>query len=275
MTLNILNEIAVRTKERIAARKKIHSFEALKEEISAADAAFVGLPYAFPFEAALRGGDISFICEVKKASPSKGIIAENFPYVQIARDYEAAGAAAVSVLTEPFWFMGSDDYLREIAGAVRIPLLRKDFTVDPYMIYEAKILGASAVLLICSLLDADTLAEYMEISHGLGLSVLVETHDEKEVETALAAGARIIGVNNRNLKTFEVDITLSERLKKLVPPDVIFVSESGLSRPEDIQRLREIGADAALIGESIMRNADKKAAINMLRGMTLDTINMP
>jgi len=268
--MNILQEIAQRTKERIEAQKKIHSFEKIREaarSLNFVESALCGLnnPFDFPFENALRGGDISFICEVKKASPSKGIIAENFPYVEIAKDYEAAGAAAISVLTEPFWFKGSDDFLREIANEVKIPLLRKDFTVDSYMVYEAKILGASAVLLICSILDKDTLTEYLEIAHSIGLSVLVETHDEEEVEMALAVGARIIGVNNRNLKTFEVDITLSERLKKLVPPDVIFVSESGLSTAADIEKLREIGADAALVGESIMRSDDKKAAINMLR----------
>lgn len=258
--MNILEKIAERTRERIAEQKKIRSAAEVKQ-------AALSMPRGdFPFESALRGGDISFICEIKKASPSKGIIAEDFPYLEIARDYEAAGAAAISVLTEPFWFHGSDDYLREIADAVKIPLLRKDFTVNEYMIYEAKILGASAVLLICAMSDRDELAKYIAIAHDLGLSVLVETHDEREVEAALAIDARIIGVNNRNLKTFEVDISLSERLKKLVPPEIIFVSESGLSRPQDIEKLREIGADAALIGESIMRSADKRAAIAKLRG---------
>ncbi|MCL2576860.1 MAG: indole-3-glycerol phosphate synthase TrpC [Defluviitaleaceae bacterium] len=274
--MNILQEISERTKERVEAQKKNCSFEKIKEEAKNAYAmdkmvnklsgVYGASGAKFPFESALRGGDISFICEVKKASPSKGIIAEDFPYIEIAKDYESAGAAAISVLTEPFWFKGSDDYLREISNAVQTPLLRKDFTVDSYMIYEAKILGASAVLLICSILNDETLAEYLEIAHEIGLSVLVEAHDENEVEMAIKAGSRIIGVNNRNLKTFEVDITLSERLKKLVPPEIIFVSESGLSHPEDIQILREIGADAALIGESIMRSSDKKAAINFLRG---------
>ncbi|MCL2387890.1 MAG: indole-3-glycerol phosphate synthase TrpC [Defluviitaleaceae bacterium] len=266
MVLDILQEIALRTRERVEEQKRLRSFEEVRREAVRVAA---GVSFDFPFEAALRGDDISFICEVKRASPSKGIIAENFPYVEIARDYAAAGAAAISVLTEPFWFKGSDNYLREIADTVKTPLLRKDFTVDSYMIYEAKILGASAVLLICSILDKATLSEYLEIAHEVGLSALVETHDEHEVEMALSAGARVIGVNNRCLKTFEVDITLSERLKKLVPPDVIFVSESGLSRAEDIEKLREIGADAALIGESIMRSDNKKAAIEALRGRTL------
>lgn len=275
--MNILQEIAERTKKRIAEQKKVRSLEQVMEGASLACAtdgvvnALSGVYGAaggskFPFEAALRGDDISFICEVKKASPSKGIIAEDFPYIQIAKDYEAAGAAAISVLTEPFWFKGNDNFLREISAAVDIPLLRKDFTVDEYMIYEAKFLGANAVLLICSILDAETLARYHRIAHEIGLSVLVETHDETEVEMAIAAGARIIGVNNRCLKTFEVDITLSKRLKKLVPPEIIFVSESGLSQPQDIDKLRDIGADAALIGESIMRSKDKKAAIRQLKG---------
>jgi len=258
--MNILNEIARRTKERVAAQKKIHSPEEIMAE--ARNAASFG----FPFEKALRSADVAFICEIKKASPSKGIIAENFPYLEIAQDYEAAGAEAISVLTEPFYFQGNDQYLREIADAVSIPLLRKDFTVDAYMIYEAKLLGASAVLLICSILDSRTLAEYIDIAHSLGLSALVETHDEHEVEMALHAGARIIGVNNRNLKTFEIDMTLSQRLKKLVPPEVIFVAESGITTPADIDSLRKIGADAALIGESIMKSDDKKVAITWLRG---------
>ena len=264
--MTILDKIAARTHERVAAAKKAISLEGIREAARAVDAAYSGLPYAYPFETSLRGRDIAFICEIKKASPSKGIIAHDFPYLQIARDYEDAGAAAISVLTEPFWFHGHNEYLNEIASAVRIPLLRKDFTVDEYMLYEAKLYGASAVLLICAILTPAQLAEYMEIAHSLGLSALVETHDEAEVEMALAAKAKIIGVNNRCLKTFEVDITLSERLKKLVPPEVIFVSESGLSKPADIAKLREIGADAALIGESFMRSTDKKVAMRELRG---------
>jgi len=259
--MNILQEIAGRTKERIEAQKKLLPLEQIIDAMHP-----IGADHGFPFEKALKQKDIAFICEVKKASPSKGIISEEFPYLDIARNYEAAGAAAISVLTEPYYFQGSDRYLREIADTVRIPLLRKDFTVDSYMIYEAKLLGASAVLLICSILDRDALAEYIQITHSLGLSALIETHDEEEVKMALDAGARIIGVNNRDLKTFEVDITLSERLRKLVPADVLFVSESGINSPADIARLREIGANAALIGESLMRSNDIKAAIAGLRG---------
>lgn len=259
--MNILQKIAVRTKERIDAKKKTVPIEKLMEM------ALEGSEeYLFPFEKALKSKDISFICEIKKASPSKGIIVEDFPYIDIAKDYEIAGAAAISVLTEPFWFGGSDTYLRKIADTVKIPLLRKDFTVDSYMIYEAKLLGASAVLLICSLLDKDTLTEYIEIAHQLGLSALVEVHCEEEITMARSSGSRIIGVNNRNLKTFEVDIKLSERLREFVPPEIIFVSESGISTPADIGKLREIGAHAALIGESIMKKQDKKAEISRLRG---------
>jgi indole-3-glycerol phosphate synthase len=259
--LNILQEIAQCTSKRIEEKKKTLPLDKLIKLASSGNIA-----HAFPFEKALRSQDVAFICEVKKASPSKGIITESFPYLDIAMEYETAGAAAISVLTEPYYFRGDDRYLREIADTVSLPLLRKDFTVDSYMIYEAKILGASAVLLICSILDKDALAEYIEIAHSIGLSALVEVHNEKEVGMAISAGACVIGVNNRNLKTFEVDITLSKQLRKLVPKDILFVSESGISSPDDIAQLRKIGADAVLIGESIMRSNDKKAAITRLRG---------
>ena len=261
--MNILREIVERTKERIEAQKKAHPPEKVME--TARSIRFSGVR-GFPFEDALKSDDIAFICEIKKASPSKGVIADDFPYLDIAKAYESAGAAAVSVLTEPYYFKGDDKYLREIAAGVSIPLLRKDFIIDGYMVYEAKILGASAVLFICSILEKDTLAEYIALAHSLGLSALVETHDEDEVGTALGAGARIIGVNNRNLKTFEVDISLSERLRKLVPPDILFVSESGIQSPEDVSKLREIGANAALIGEAVMRSADRRSEILRLRG---------
>lgn len=223
---------------------------------------------SFAFENALKKTGISFICECKKASPSKGLIAPDFPYLQIAKEYEAAGADCISVLTEPQWFLGSDEYLNEIASAVSIPCLRKDFTVDEYMIYEAKVLGASAVLLICSILSEEQIKSYISICDELGLSALVEAHDENEVQTALNAGARIIGVNNRNLKDFSVDTNNSRRLRELIPRDVLFVSESGVSCAEDVAKLREIGADAVLIGETLMRATDKKAKLNELRGKT-------
>ena len=221
----------------------------------------------FRFERALGApGDIHFICECKKASPSKGLIAPDFPYLEIAKQYEAAGASAISVLTEPKWFLGSDDYLREITAEVQTPCLRKDFTVDPYMIYEAKLLGASAVLLICALLDTKTLASYIEIADSLGLSALVEAHDETEVASAAAVGARIIGVNNRNLKDFTVDIHNSIRLRAHAPAGTIFVAESGIRTPEDVETLRRNGVNAVLIGEHLMRATSPKAEIDRLRG---------
>ncbi len=221
----------------------------------------------FAFEKALQKKGISFICECKKASPSKGLIAPDFPYLEIAKAYEAAGADAISVLTEPKWFLGSDAYLREIAGAVSIPCLRKDFTVDEYMIYEAKLLGASAVLLICAILSEAQLKEYLAVCDELRLSALVEAHDEAEVEIALRAGARVIGINNRNLKDFTVDTENSRRLRERIPKHVLFVSESGVSGAEDVKRLSKIGADAVLVGEALMRAADKKQALQNLRGL--------
>ncbi|MBR5116395.1 MAG: indole-3-glycerol phosphate synthase TrpC, partial [Lachnospiraceae bacterium] len=208
----------------------------------------------------------SFICECKKASPSKGVIAEDFPYLSIAQEYEAAGADALSVLTEPHWFLGSDRYLKEISETVRIPALRKDFTIDEYMIYEAKLLGASAVLLIVSILSKEEIRRYLSLCGKLGLSALVECHDEAEVDTALSLDAGIIGVNNRNLKDFSVDTGLAERLRKQIPSEVIFVSESGVKDAADVARIRAMGADAVLIGETLMRAPDKKAMLQTLRG---------
>ena len=219
-----------------------------------------------PFEAAISRPGLSFICECKRASPSKGLIAPEYPYLQIARDYEAAGADCLSVLTEPKWFLGSDAHLRDIAAAVSIPCLRKDFTVDPYMIYEAKVLGASAVLLICALYDGQQLQKAIGLCDTLGLSALVETHDEAEVELALRAGARILGVNNWNLRDFSVDPDNSRRLRALVPPEVLFVAESGVQSAADAAALRAAGADAVLVGETMMRAPDKAAKLEELRG---------
>ena len=258
--MTILDELAEHARERVAAAK-LRTPETEVRRLAEA------LPRGdFAFEQALRKEGISFICECKKASPSKGLIAPDFPYLSIAKEYEAAGADAISVLTEPKWFLGDDMYLREIAEAVHIPCLRKDFTVDPYMIYEAKVLGASAVLLICSILSEQQLAEYAATADSLGLSVLVETHDEAEVETAIRIGAKIMGVNNRNLKDFSVDTENSRRLRELVPADVIFVSESGVSTPGDVQLLRQCGVDAVLVGEALMRAQDKKKRLAELKG---------
>lgn len=222
---------------------------------------------SFEFEKALKKPGMSFICECKKASPSKGLIAPDFPYLDIAKEYEEAGADCISVLTEPKWFLGSDEYLREIAASVKTPCIRKDFTVDEYMIYEAKNLGAKAVLLICAILDEARIREYLSICDNLGLSALVETHDASEIEMAVRAGARIIGVNNRNLKDFHVDTSNSAKLRSLVPEDMIFVSESGISRAEDVLELKNIGVDAVLIGEMLMRSSDKKELLKELRSI--------
>lgn len=220
----------------------------------------------FLFEKSLLQADMSFICEVKKASPSKGVIAEDFPYLDIAREYEAAGAATISVLTEPDFFKGSNRYLAEIREAVNIPLLRKDFIIDAFQIEQAAYLGADAILLICAILTPVQLAEYIKTADKLGLSCLVEAHDEQELQTALDAGARIIGVNNRDLKTFEVDTGNSIRLRKLAPKEIIFVSESGIKTSGDVELLQQNGVDAVLVGETLMRAADKKAALSALRG---------
>ena len=262
----ILDRIVEATKIRVAQEKQVESPEAVK-------AAALALPpdTGFPFEAALRQQDFNFICEVKKASPSKGIIAEHFPYLDIAKEYEVAGAAAISVLTEPDFFKGDKKYLQEIASTVKIPVLRKDFIIDEYQIYQAKVWGASAILLICACLDMPTLTKFRELADSLGLSSLVEAHDEKEVQMAIDCGARIIGVNNRNLKDFTVDVQNSVRLRNLVQDDVIFVSESGLETPEDIQVLRDNNIGVALMGETFMRSPNKVEKLAYLYGPTYYT----
>ena len=262
----ILDKIIEATKIRVAQEKQVESPEAIK-------AAALALPSdtGFPFEAALRQQDFNFICEVKKASPSKGIIAEHFPYLDIAKEYEVAGAAAISVLTEPDFFKGDKKYLQEIANTVKIPVLRKDFIIDEYQIYQTKVWGASAILLICACLDVPTLTKFRELADSLGLSSLVEAHDEHEVQMAIDCGARIIGVNNRNLKDFTVDVQNSVRLRNLVQDDVIFVSESGLETPEDIQVLRDNNIGVALMGETFMRSPNKVEKLTYLYGPTYYT----
>ena len=262
----ILDRIVEATKIRVAQEKQVETPEAVK-------AAALALPSdtGFPFEAALRQQDFNFICEVKKASPSKGIIAEHFPYLDIAKEYEVAGAAAISVLTEPDFFKGDKKYLQEIASTVKIPVLRKDFIIDEYQIYQAKVWGASAILLICACLDVPTLTKFRELADSLGLSSLVEAHDEAEVQMAIDCGARIIGVNNRNLKDFTVDVQNSVRLRNLVQDDVIFVSESGLETPEDIQVLRDNNIGVALMGETFMRSPNKVEKLAYLYGPTYYT----
>jgi len=259
--MTILDELAGYAAERVKKAEQLISPDEIKERA-------LELPKGnFAFENALKKSGLSFICECKKASPSKGVIAEDFPYIEIAKEYEAAGADCISVLTEPKWFLGSDEYLREIAQTVSVPCLRKDFTVSEYQIYEAKLLGAQAVLLICSILPAEQIKKYIGICDLLGISALVEAHRDSEISAAVSAGARIVGVNNRNLRDFSVDTDNSRRMRALVPKDILFVSESGVSTAEDIQKLRETGADAVLIGETLMRAADKKAKLSELKGL--------
>lgn len=260
--MNILDQLAEYSRLRVAEDKKKMSLEEMKNiAIQTKNEKLCD----FAFEKALKKAGLSFICECKKASPSKGLIEPDFRYLEIAREYEAAGADCISVLTEPKWFLGSDEYLKEIAKTVSIPCIRKDFTVDEYQIYQAKTLGAAAVLLICSILSEVQLGEYIKICDSLGISALVEIHNEKEAGMAVRAGARIIGVNNRNLKDFTVDTANSKKLRDLIPDDIIFVSESGVKSTDDIRVIREIGADAVLIGETLMRADDKKAKLDELR----------
>ena len=259
--MNILEQLAEYARERVAKAKEKISLETI-----------ISLAYELPkgnfaFEKSLGKKELSFICECKKASPSKGLIAEEFPYVEIAKAYEDAGADCISVLTEPKWFLGKDEYLKEIAQKVSVPCLRKDFTVDEYMIYEAKLLGASAVLLICAILSEEQIADYIKVCNSLGISALVEVHNEQEIKTAINAGARMIGVNNRNLKDFTVDTENSRRLRSFVPEDILFVAESGVKTRADIEALQEIGVDAVLIGEALMKASDKKAKLQELRGI--------
>lgn len=275
--MNILNEIAAKTKERIQKEKLEIPEKDLIQMIQKRKVQILLHPEQqsitsrtpHSFYQALKKEGMSYICEVKKASPSKGLIAPAFPYLEIAKEYQEAGAAAISCLTEPFYFQGSDRYLQEITAAVDIPVLRKDFTVDEYMIFQAAAYGAAAVLLICAILNDEQLKEYRELAEELGMDALVEAHDEEEAERALKSGTRIIGVNNRNLKTFQVDMQNSIRLRKLAPENVVFVSESGIKTSGDIQKLYDNQVDAVLIGETLMRSQDKKAALEELNGKPL------
>ncbi len=243
----ILDELAEHARERVAIDKEKISLEKMKE------LALSLSKNNFRFEKALKENKISIIAEVKKASPSKGVISEEFPYIDIAKEYEKSGATCVSVLTEPKWFLGSDQIFRDVRKTIDLPIIRKDFTIDEYQIYQAKVMGADAVLLICALLDTDTIKKYLNICEELELSALVETHNEDEIKSALKAGARILGVNNRNLKDFTVNLDNASDLKKHVPEGIIFVAESGITSPIDGINLAKSGANALLIGEALMK----------------------
>jgi indole-3-glycerol phosphate synthase len=261
--MNILDQLAHHARERVLADSEVNSLCVMQ-----AMAQQGGYGNGKAFYDALKKPGMSFICECKKASPSKGVISPDFPYLDIAKDYEAAGADAISCLTEPKWFMGSDEIFTDIRKTVKTPMLRKDFTVDKYQIYQAKVMGANAVLLICALLDTETISKYLEICDSLGLAALVEAHDENEIAAAVSAGAKIIGVNNRNLKDFSVDFSNAARLRERIPADCIYVAESGVKCPEDVAALRKIGADAVLMGEVLMRSKDKSRMLNAMRAAT-------
>lgn len=256
----ILDDIIAKQKERIKKEKEEKSFDVIKRE-----AEEIALLENFVFEDSLKNKDFAFICEIKKASPSKGVIVENFPYIDIAKEYEKAGASAISVLTEPNFFKGNDKYLQEVARTVKIPVLRKDFIIDEYQIYQAKLIGAAAVLLICGVLEEKTLKSFLNTAKSLKLSCLVETHNEDEIKKVLNVGAEIVGINNRDLKTFTVDINTSLKLRKYVPEDKIIISESGIKTAEDIKVLKQAGFNAALIGESMMRSKNKRQFISQLK----------
>ena len=256
----MLDEIVEKTKQRLVELKKNKSLDEVKKEVEKLE-----LTKDFPFKRALLEEDISIIAEIKKVSPSKGIISEDFDYIAIAKDYEKAGASAISVLTEPYFFKGCDDYLKEISQSVTIPILRKDFIIDEYMVWQAKLLGASAVLLIVSVLSTVDLKRFLDLAHDLGLSAIVEAHDGGEIRTALSVGAEIIGVNNRDLTDFSVNIENSISLRRCVGGDVIFISESGIKTHEDMRRLKENNVDAVLIGETLMKSDDRKAMISELK----------
>ena len=258
--MTILDQLAAHARERVAADQAENSLDVLQAQCRA-----LGQGRGERFRTALKKPALSFICEVKRASPSKGLIAKDFPYRKIAEDYEAAGADAISCLTEPKWFLGSDQIFREIRGAVSLPMLRKDFTVDEYQLYQARLMGADCVLLICALLDTDELARYLGICEELGLDALAEAHDAGEIASAVSAGAKIIGVNNRNLKDFSVDFSNAARLRDQIPPGVLYVAESGVRAPEDVSALKRIGADAVLVGEALMRAPDRGAMLSALR----------
>ena len=257
----ILDDIIAKQKTRIENEKKEKNIETLKQEV-------LPLPSSknFFFENSLKSKDFAFICEIKKASPSKGVIVEDFPYTDIAQEYEKAGASAISVLTEPHFFKGNDKYLKDVADIVNIPVLRKDFIIDEYQIYQAKLIGADAVLLICAVLDESTLKNFINIATSLKLSCLVETHNEEEIKKALSCNAKIIGINNRDLKTFNVDINTSLKLRKFIPENKILISESGIKTAQDIKMLKDAGFNGALIGESMMLSKDKKQFLSELRG---------
>jgi len=253
--VDILRKIVEYKKEEVEKVKKQFN---LSEVISEAEK----LKVSFNFKEALSGKGINIIAEVKKASPSKGVIREDFDPVEIAKSYERGGARAISVLTDKQFFQGSPFYLRQVSEAVRLPVLRKDFIIDEFQIYGAKVLGAASFLLIVSILSDPQLRDFIELGRELGMEPLVETHTAEEVERALKAGAEIIGVNNRDLKTFSVSLETSISLAPLIKgAGKVMVSESGIRTEKDIKRLRKAGVDAFLVGETLMRSENPEEVL--------------
>lgn len=263
----ILDDIVKSTRIRVEKAKARLPLKELKFDAKLLIKQIQDEPNRFPFEEVLKINNFNFICEVKKASPSKGIIAEDFPYIKIAKEYEEAGASCISVLTEPDYFLGSDIYLSEIGNNIHIPILRKDFIIDEYQIYESKLLGADCILLICSILTKEQLICYLKLCNELQLSALVEAHDEEEVKLAVSVGARIIGVNNRNLKDFSVNMANSLALRELVPNKILFISESGIKTPEDILLYKRANVNGVLIGETLMKANDKRKMLEDLKSL--------
>lgn len=260
----ILDDILEKRREQLSREKAAASPAEVRK--AAEDAAKI--PTGRSFKAALKSlPRPAIIAEVKKASPSKGVIAEDFRPTEQAAAYQSAGTAAISCLTEEYYFKGSAEYFRQIRSNVHIPMLRKDFIFDPYQIYEAKTMGADAVLLIAAVLSPAQLRDFRLLAESLGMDVLAESHDERELETAIEAGCTIFGINNRNLKTFEVSLETTRRLAKLVPKEGIIVSESGISSAEDMKLLADLGADAVLIGETLMRSGSVEKSVAELRSL--------
>jgi indole-3-glycerol phosphate synthase len=245
----MIDDIVAEKREEVAQRKRELPLSVLKERIAQSRA-------PLDFAAAINGDSTRLIAEVKRASPSRGVLCPDFDPVALARSYAQAGAAAISVLTEVNYFEGSIDHLVAIREAVNLPLLRKDFIFDPYQIYESRAYGADALLLIVAILSQEQLEELLSLSRSLGLRCLVEVHNESEVERALISGAEIIGINNRDLTTFAVDINTTHRLRPLIPRGRIVVSESGINRREDIEKLKEWGVGAVLVGEALVTADD-------------------
>lgn len=256
----ILDEIVEKRKIQLECEKAAADFETVKKAAEKLDRQCIS------FKSALAKPDrLSVISEVKKASPSKGLIRPNFDPVKIAKEYETCGADAVSCLTEEHYFQGSSEYFKAIRQAIGLPMIRKDFIIDEYQIYEARLMGADAILLIAAVLGDEKLKRFGDIAHSLGLDILAETHDESELERVLALDFDIIGINNRNLKTFEVTLETTAKLAGMIPEGKVIVSESGIRDNADMKAVRGYGADAVLIGETLMRSGNIGATLTALR----------